>query len=552
MDPIRKTGGKSGRPVISMDGGKTWAYEDETPQAPSAPATPAAPRAQGEFRRAEDMVGANGASPYGVNNLKATAQDPDLAQSALDAGEVMGSAAMLGGKDEVRGAAGALMGGDYEEERAKSEARTMAAQARMEGRAESARQDLGVGSPLNPLNAVTNSTPYLQAAGSGAPAAIAAPAMGGAGVIRAAATEGGVQGGLSAQPGQRGAGVLKGAATSAATAGALQAPAKVVKAVGGLTRPLVESADRARLRSAGIDPAQAHASGGIPETAAALRRNGVSGIGTAGMLERKAADANVRIGNERADMRAAVPADDRITGDAVGRRIEKAAGDRVPVADIAGQRRYADAADAVSNQVVMRPVRAADPGLAATRPANQAIPRPEMRPEKTPRLLGLDELVKSRRYYGNKANFDRDAPEAFNKDMHGAYAGAEADLVGRHTGAGDRYSALGRDQKVMIDAQEGLLSNGGGSLPVSKLDALRRVSRGLGGSVVATGLEGAAGVAKSAQAAAPGMAGRAQARVPAGSVLSRQVNQQISNAEYPEDEYFRQYMSNPDYRHSRR
>lgn len=533
--PKRARNPQTGEVLILQ--GDRWVPEPKAAPAP-APAAPSAPDRSGmQFRRAEDMVGADGASPYGVNNLRATA--PDAAQSALDAGEVLGSAAMLSGKDEVRGAAGALAGGDYETERAKSEARTMAATARMADRADNARRDLGVESPLNPLNAATNAAPYLQAAGAAVPAAIAAPAMGGAGAVRVAATEGGVQGGLSARPGERGAGVVRGAATGAATAGVLQAPAKVVRSVGNLTRPLTESADRTRLRASGIDPAQAHVEQGIPETAAALRRQGVTGVGTTGALERKAADANARIGAEREAMRGAVPPDDMVTGGMLGRNVRAAARKRVPAADVPGQRRYADAADAIENETYTRYVRPTAPGGRV-----QAVPA------KRERLLPLDELVKSRKYYGNKANFDRDAPEAFNKDLHGAYSDAEAALVDRHTGQGAQYRSLGRDQAAVIDAQQGLLSSGGGSLPVSKLDAMRRVSRGLGGSVLATGLEGAAGVAQSARAAAPGAAKRAAARAPVGSFLSRAAMQKIQEAEYPEDEYFRQYMSSPDFRHS--
>ncbi len=34
--------------------------------------------------------------------------------------------------------------------------------------------------------------------------------------------------------------------------------------------------------------------------------------------------------------------------------------------------------------------------------------------------------------------------------------------------------------------------------------------------------------------------------------LTRRVVSEMESAEYPEDEYYRQYMSNPDFRHSRR
>lgn len=569
--PQRARNPKTGEVVILVGG--EWVPEPKAePQ--SAPATLAPAGAP----RSYDM---QRTTPW--EGLK-----KDVGEGLAEAGQGVLSAVTFGGDDEIAGGINALRGGDYEAGRAKAEARKMALQARSKERAE----EYGV--PVSSYGAGEFAGTVAQTAATGGLSQGGSLAARGARVLGSAAGGGAAEGALNAQPGDRLAGAARGAATGAALAGAMKAPAALVRGVAKHAPGLTRRADISRLRSVGINPAHAdELPGGIEGTTETLRKHGVGkGLLTgSGGMERQASAAVDQIearrgalaanaanavapgANVAGPIRAAAP---RIDDDAAKyynrkadefafRTVEK----QVPQPRAAAPAPQPDRISGLEpTQVARAPIdpNATAPGGRRPRPqapapAPQPAPDPEMVTvrERVPRELSFAELQQGRRHY-SPDNWAAGSQEAqAGKDISQAFSAAEADAVSRANvpGAGDEYRRLGREEAHLLRARKGLLGGadpaaGARAIPLNAHDAARLLTpAGVLGNNKTKLLEAGASVAKRAQRAAPGMTQRAAARAPAGSILAREAVRNIENSEYPEDEYFRQYMSNPDFRFSR-
>jgi hypothetical protein len=587
--PKRARNPKTGETVVLVGG--QWVPEPKAET--QAPANAPAPAPAAPSQRRYDM---QPTTP--LEGLKR-----DVGRGLAEAGQGVLSAVTFGGDDEIAGGINAAMGGDYEAGRAKAEARKTALQARSKARAE----EYGV--PISSYGAGEFAGTVAQTAATGGLSQGGSLAARGARVLGSAAGGGAAEGALNAQPGDRLAGAARGAATGAALAGAMKAPAKLVSSVAKHAPGLSRRADLARLRSVGINPAHAdELPGGIEGTTETLRKHGVGkGILTgSGGMERQASAAVDQIearrgalaanaanavapgANVAGPIRAAAP---RIDDDAAKyynrkadefafRTVEKQVPAPRPAAPAPNELRVLREAiearkaapDRISGleptQVASRPIdpNATMPGgrrprPAAPPPAPPPAPEPEMMTvrERVPRELSFAELQQGRRHY-SPDNWAAGSQEAqAGKDISQAFSAAEADAVSRANApsAGAEYRQLGREEAHLLRARKGLLGGadqaaGARAVPLNAHDAARLLTpAGVLGNNKTKLLEAGAGVAKRAGRAAPGMAERAAARAPVGSILTREAVRNIENSEYPEDEYFRQYMSNPDFRFSR-
>lgn len=572
-EPIRKLGGKSGRPVISHDGGATWQYDEAAPAPAAAPAAPAG----GPPKRFDQ------AAP-GTDNALRTAQD--AGRNLYEGVRGIGSAVTFGFDDEMATALGA-----DPNDKAK-------------GRAFSARQAELAG-------------PYMPSASTmGEVAGTVATSVGGAGLARgvtgagqkalaiggSAAGQGALQGAGDAAAGEKVGGALGGAAMGAALGQGGKLVGKGLSAAGSMAPGLKRLADKARVNAAGMNPRAADdLPGGIPEAAATIRKHGIGkGLAGSNKMEMQAQQAIDNVEGQRENLRAPVrAAGDLASGGNVAHPLRKRAAElesanqaradylrkradefefqkqksfrmepeTVPPGDPVTRemrpRKARPGQDTMvdpSNAERFAPTQVELPRGAGPRPGPPPTPQPRMRPVpteiKSPRLYDIDQLRAAR---GENApqKWASDAQGAESaKDIHQAFSNVEADLIDRNTpGAGGQYRQLGREEAVLMEARRGLLGADPGQIPAGKYDALRRVvSGGRLGNVYASGVEGAAGAAGAAArggAAVQRAAGSLGAQSGA-SILTRRAQQQIDEAEYPEDEYYRQYMSNPDFQHSRR
>jgi hypothetical protein len=171
-----------------------------------------------------------------------------------------------------------------------------------------------------------------------------------------------------------------------------------------------------------------------------------------------------------------------------------------------------------------------------------------------PRLYSLDQLGEGRRE-NSPAKWSSDSQAAESqKAIHQAFSDTESDVIGRFDPvAGNKYRKLAREEAALIQAQQGLLGADSGGLPAGVYDAGRKLVRGgAAKNLWAKGVEGTAAASGPVGRMATSTGNSAVRNVPAASLLSRQAVQKIQSAEYPEDEYYRQYMSNPDFALSNR
>jgi hypothetical protein len=589
LEPLRKTGGKSGRPVISMDGGKTWTYEDESPSADTAPKSPNV-----------DMGGQVAPSaPRQFNQQPARPEDSlrDAGRNLYEGIRGIGSGLLMGADDE---AAGGLQTGFENIRRnmggaplpgGNSTSQNMAAQAKdkHEGQEFSAAQNDAAG-----LEYLPSANTFGQIAGSaigakGVGAGVKAAGVGGNAAVRvgtSATGQGAIQGAADAQQGHRLEGAGTGAVTGAVLGKGAQLVGKGVSAAGRAVKraipqemvaSLQKGADKARVRALGLNPGQVMKEpGGVERQAAVARKYGVGkGLFTGRQgMEDQAAKGLEQASAGRAAIEQAVPENAVVSGQQVSNPLVARAKELDGV-DQAARRRYLAQAKIMSTEPKVRRELVPDQpapvqGGAATVPAGgAAIPAPARKfadvPYEAPREMNLAKLREGRQHYSPENWKNDSAPVRQKKDFRNAYAEGENALIERELpGKGAEYRGLGQDMHGLIEAQEGLANAGGAGarMPTSKFDAARQLGRsGWAANQAAKVREAAPGAARAVRGIGESMSGAADRAVnalgseqgrQATSVLTRQVTSQIENAEYPEDEYFRQYMSNPDYRHSRR
>jgi len=163
--------------------------------------------------------------------------------------------------------------------------------------------------------------------------------------------------------------------------------------------------------------------------------------------------------------------------------------------------------------------------------------------------LGLDELKRYKQNYSPANYADASQDKEFRKNAAGVFRDAQNQLVENFVpGRGGEYKRLGQDEAALLRARDALVMKSEGPPPATTWEALRRMAR----SGVVGGWHAAeADLSKRAlPALGRKMARGARASRGMGSFLARRASQEIENSEYPEDEYYRQYMSNPDFRHS--
>ena len=621
MEPLRKIGGKSGKPVVSYDGGATWDYDNApAPQAAPAPAggaaidlggqRPAAP-AQPAERRFSTAPGSF------ADNATQTAKE--LGQGLHEAARGVGSGLLMGWDDELADAMGADNAGGQKQEMA----------------ARSATRADRVGKLMPSANTAGEVTGSLIGAKGAGAATRDAPAL--ARVAGSAATQGAVQGAGDAQEGGRLEGAAKGAAVGVALGQGGKLAAKAAGAVGrGVAKVLPESAvqnlqkyaDNARVRAMGMNPGQvAREPGGVPRQAATARKYGVGkGFFTGrGKMEDQATAGLEKAGAGRAAIETGVNPTAVVDGNQVAaplvaraRQFQGAAIGDEAAAYTAKARELASvqrpgvpraptpmAEAAPPPAPAAGPVGATDPGgkqgraermrrllrgqpqqrpgafdptvqdgpnakLTSVPPAppkkmGLGVAPPPEQPFNAPREMNLEQLREGRQHYSPQNWAADSAPVRRKKDFRNAYAEGENALIERELpGKGAKYKKLGQDMHGLIEAQDSLANAGGSGarLPAGKYDALRQVGRsGWAGNQkaklqealvpAARAVQGMGRGATKAAGKIAGVTGSEEAQV-GGSVLTRRVASAIENAEYPEDEYYRQYMSNPDFRHSGR
>lgn len=582
-EPIKMRNKRTGEVRVSMDGGQTWQAEAPAPE----------PQPQG----GTDMGGQVApAAPRQFNQQPARPEDSlrDAGRNLYEGIRGIGSGLLMGADDEAAAglsqrmeqlrvdAGGApLPGGN-----SFSANQADQAQDKREGQEFSAAQNDAVG-----LEYMPSANTFGQIAGSaigakGVGAGVKAAGVGGNAAVRvgtSAAGQGAIQGAADAQQGHRLEGAGTGAVTGAVLGKGAQLVGQGVSAAGRavakrippeLIASLQKGADKARVRALGLNPGQVmREPGGVERQAQVARKYGVGkGLFTGRQgMEDQAAKGLEQTSAGRAAIEQAVPENAVVSGQKVADPLVSRAREFQDAAIGDEAALYRSKAKELSSTPAVRREMVVDqpPVDGATRPAGVPAPMPQRKfvdvPYEAPREMRLKDLREGRRYYSPENWKNDSAPTQRKKDFRNAYAEGENALIERELpGKGQEYRELGQDMHGLIEAQDGLANAGGAGarLPSSKFDAARQLGRsGWAANQKAKVHEALPGAARAVRGIGESMSGTAdkvtnalkseQGRAGA-SVLTRQVAHQIENAEYPEDEYFRQYMSNPDYRHSRR